>query len=268
MSLFGGKRALWIEPAGDEIAEGVEALLEAPASESSVIAIAGSLRKTSALLKLAEAHPAALSHISYVPEGRDLERIVVDLGRQQGLSVAPNLPGGSPRLRPATRSGRHAGTGQVRAVPRRGPRPRDRPGHGRFAGRGLGRGRFDAARRFGAGGADGALLEELGRLPHGGSEAVPVLRALQRRLLMLAPLRARVERGERVDAVMTSMGKTLFWKDKPLMSGCCRFGRRSGWRKPLRALRRSNGRSCCGRWRTKRRWARRWWAGAGGQPLP
>jgi DNA polymerase-3 subunit delta len=34
---------------------------------------------------------------------------------------------------------------------------------------------------------------------------------------MLAPLRARIERGERVDAVMTSMGKALFWKDKPLI---------------------------------------------------
>ena len=70
-----------------------------------------------------------------------------------------------------------------------------------------------------------ALLEALGRLPHGGSEAVPVLRALQRRLLMLAPLRARVERGERVDAVMTSMGKTLFWKDKTLLRGSCRLAR-------------------------------------------
>ena len=31
---------------------------------------------------------------------------------------------------------------------------------------------------------------------------------------MLAPLRARVERGERLDAVMTSMGKSLCFKDK------------------------------------------------------
>ena len=31
---------------------------------------------------------------------------------------------------------------------------------------------------------------------------------------MLAPARARIERGERVDAVMTSFGKSLFWKDK------------------------------------------------------
>ena len=61
------------------------------------------------------------------------------------------------------------------------------------------------------------LLDELSRLPHGGSEAIPVLRALQRRLLMLAPLRARIERGERVDGVMASIGKALFWKDKPLV---------------------------------------------------
>ena len=34
---------------------------------------------------------------------------------------------------------------------------------------------------------------------------------------MLAPLRARIERGERIDGVMASMGKALFWKDKPLV---------------------------------------------------
>ena len=30
ISLFGGKRLVWIEPAGDEIASAVETLLEAP----------------------------------------------------------------------------------------------------------------------------------------------------------------------------------------------------------------------------------------------
>lgn len=59
-----------------------------------------------------------------------------------------------------------------------------------------------------------ALLEELARLPGGGSEAVGVVRALQRRLLMLAPLRARIERGETIGGVMASLGKSLFWKDK------------------------------------------------------
>ena len=59
------------------------------------------------------------------------------------------------------------------------------------------RGRFPAARRPGAGGRDGRACRRAGAAAAGGTEAIPVIRALQRRLLMLAPLRARVERGER-----------------------------------------------------------------------
>ena len=40
IGLFGGKRAIWVEPAGDEITPAVEALLEGPEPESAVIAIA------------------------------------------------------------------------------------------------------------------------------------------------------------------------------------------------------------------------------------
>ena len=70
-------------------------------------------------------------------------------------------------------------------------------------------------------------------MPAGGSEAIPVVRALQRRLLMLAPLRARVERGERLDAVMTSMGKALFWKDKGSLTNAYQVaGRGPGERLP------------------------------------
>src|SRR5829696_6883289 len=91
MSLFGGPRAIWVEPAGDEIAAGVEALLEAAASESSVVAIAGSLRKTSALLKLAESSPNAVAFAAYPPEGADAERMVIDVGRRYGLKLGAQL---------------------------------------------------------------------------------------------------------------------------------------------------------------------------------
>jgi len=219
ISMFGEKRAIWVEPAGDEIAEGVEALLEAPACESAVIAVAGSLRKTSALLKLAEAHSASLSHISYAPDARDLERTIIELGREQGLRISTDLA----RRIAASSAGNQAVAAQevakfalyLNADPadpgELDPETLDL----------LGADSSDAdLMRLGdlalAGRMD-ALLEELARLPRGGSEAVPILRALQRRLLMLAPLRARIERGERVDSVMTSMGKALFWKDKPLV---------------------------------------------------
>ena len=219
MALFGGARAIWIEPAGDEIVEGVAALLNASASESAVVALAGPLRKTSALLKLAEAHPAALAHCSYVPEGRDMERVVAELARGVGLRVGPEI---AQRVAAAAHNNQAIAESEL----------------GKFA-LYLGAGpdsvreldmetldllSADAAEsdmmRLGdlaLGGRMDELLNELARLPQGGSEAIPVLRSLQRRLLMLAPLRARIERGETVDSVMTSMGKSLFWKDKSLV---------------------------------------------------
>ena len=87
ISLFGGARLISIDPAGDEIVEGVEALLDTGAVESPVVAVGGALRKTSALVKLVEANEAALAHASYAPEGRDAERMVGDAGRADGLQI-------------------------------------------------------------------------------------------------------------------------------------------------------------------------------------
>lgn len=219
MALFGGPRAIWIEPAGDEISEGVSALLDAAASESAVVAVAGQLRKTSALLKLAESHGAALAHCSYVPEGRDMERIVSDIGRNMGLRVPSDV---AQRIANAANNNQAIAEREIgKFALYLGAEPGSQVD--------LDHATIDA---IGADSAEGDLLslgdlalagrmdelvEELARLPQGNADAIPVIRALQRRLLMLAPLRARIERGERVDAVMTSMGKALFWKDKPLV---------------------------------------------------
>lgn len=219
MALFGGKRAIWIEPAGDEVADGVAALLEAPASESAVVALAGSLRKTSALLKLAEAHPAALSHCSYVPEGREMERVVTELARDAGLRIMPDL---ALRLASAANNNQAIAARELEkfalylGADPANPRELD---HATVDLLGADSAESDLMRLgdLALAGRMDELLDELSRLPHGGSEAIPVLRSLQRRLLMLAPLRARIERGERTDGVMASMGKALFWKDKSLV---------------------------------------------------
>ncbi len=218
IGLFGGKRAIWVEPAGDEITPAVEALLEGPAPESAVIAIAGALRKTSTLVKLAEANGAALAHISYELSERDSERLVEELAREEGLALAPGIA-----ARIAAASGNERGiiaqelaklALYTDAVPG-SPKPVDR----------------DVLDEIGAGAegdwmrlGDLALsgrLDELGReLEHSASDAEPisVLRALQRRLLMLAPIRARVDRGERPHDAVTSAGKSVFWKDKEIVA--------------------------------------------------
>jgi DNA polymerase-3 subunit delta len=220
MALFGGKRAIWIEPAGDEIVEGVTAVLEAPACENAVIALAGTLRKTSSLLKLAEFHPAAWAHCSYVPDGRDMVRLVSEIARSCGLSLSSDV---------ASRISASAGNNQAIAS-------QELMKFATFLDAGPGSPReldHETIDLLGADSAEGdmmrlgdlalsgrmdELLDELSRLPHGGSETIPALRALQRRILMLAPMRARVEQGEKVDAVMASAGKALFWKDKPVVS--------------------------------------------------
>jgi DNA polymerase III subunit delta len=220
MSLFGGVRVIWIEPAGDDIAAGVEALLESSGAESPVVAIAGALRKTSALLKLAEASPFALAFAAYMPQGQDAERMVIDVGRRFGLKISSPI---------ASRLADQCGNDQaivaqelqkfalyIDASPH-APKGLD---HEAIDAVGADTAEADFARLadLALGGELGDLADELSRLPSGGSEAIPVVRSLQRRLLMLAPARARMERGESADAVMTSLVKLLFWRDKPLVA--------------------------------------------------
>ena len=219
ISLFGGARLIWVDPAGDEILEGFEALLAAPAVESPVVAIAGALRKTNALLKLAEAHGAALAHASYAPEGRDADRMVIDAGRAEGLRIAPDL---ATRIAAACNANAAILAFELGKFALYLDAAPDRPQeltHDIVDMLGADSGEGDIMRLgdLALAGRGGELFEELDRVALGNSEAIPVVRALQRRLLQLAGLRAKVEQGQSVDAVMTSMGKSLFWKDKGLM---------------------------------------------------
>ena len=216
MSLFGGKRAIWIEPATKDIEEGVATLLEAPAIENVVVAIAGTMPRTSPLLKLAEASPLALVFAAYAPEGQEAERMVIDLGRRFGLKLSPAV---AARLADASGNDQAIVSQELQkfalylgASPEA---PRELDGDAIDAvGAENAEGDFQRLADLAMSGEVDELADELARLPAGGSEAIPVVRSLQRRLLMLAPLRARVERGERPDAVMTSLGKSLFFKDQ------------------------------------------------------
>lgn len=216
IAMFGGKRLLWIDPAGEEITAAVQALLDLPVIEHPAVAIAGTLRKTSALLKLAESHPAAVAQISYLPEGRQVDRIVQDLGRGEGLRIAPEL---------ATCIAAAAGNDQaviaqeVRKFALYAGATADSP-------RDLTSETLDL---LGANASDGdsgrpgdlalggdmlGLNRELERLESSGIDTVSALRAIQRRLLILVPLRARVEAGQSAEAVSAA----VFWKDRAFVS--------------------------------------------------
>jgi DNA polymerase-3 subunit delta len=218
IGLFGGKRALWVEPAGDEIAAAVEALLDAVNVESPVIAIAGALRKTSPLVKLAESDPKALAHISYNLDERDAERLVEELASGEGLRLAPGI---AARIAAAAGNERGIVVQELAKIALYAgaspdsPKPLDRETLDE-----IGAGAEGDWMRLG----DLALSGELGRLSQeleasaADADPITVLRALQRRLMMLAPISAKVDRGARPHDAVTSAGKSVFWKDKELVA--------------------------------------------------
>jgi DNA polymerase-3 subunit delta len=219
MNLFGGTRVVWVEPAGDEIAAGVEALLEANAAESPVVAIAGALRKTSALLKLAETSPQATAFAAYAPEGAEAERMVAEVGRRFGLKISSPV---AARVAESCANDQAIVSQELQklalyidASPQ-SPKELDHDAIDAI-GADLPEGEVLHLADLALAGRVGDLAEELGQL-NSGVEGIPVVRALQRRLLQLAPARARIERGESPDGVMTSLGRSLFWKDKPLIA--------------------------------------------------
>lgn len=216
ISLFGDPRFIVVDPAGDESLAAVEALLEAPAAGNPVVLLAGALKPASKLLKLALAQPRALAFASYVPEGQEAERIAADMAREAGLIVQSGVA----RRLAESCGGNRAVLGQeiaklalyVDASPEQA-RPLD---HEALDSVGGAAEEGDLSRLVDSvGSGDPQLLQaELLRLASEGIFGIPLIRAVLRRMSLLARMRAQVERGGSVDAVMTSQGKALFWKEK------------------------------------------------------
>lgn len=216
ISLFGGARYIRIDPAGEEIVPAAEALLEADAAGNPVVALGGALRATSRLVKLALGSDRAMAFASYPLEGRDADRLVIELGHKAGLQIMPEV---AHRLANACGSDRAILAAELAklalyldAAPER-PRPLD---HEALDAVGAANEEGDLG-RFTDLVLNGELTDldrELMRLASEGVEGVPLLRALLRRLVLLARLRADVERGDSAHSAVSKAGRAIFWKEK------------------------------------------------------
>lgn len=203
-SLFGGARHILVEGAGDESVAAVEALLAASAAGNPVVVIAGVLRATSRLLKLALAAPAALAFASYPPDADEMDRLAIGLGRAAGLRIDPDV---ARRLTVAAGGDRAILAAELEkyalyldAAPER-PAELDHDAVDRLSAD-SGEANLDRLVAAVLSGAPGAADAELARLAAIGTTGVPLVRAVQRRLLLLAELRGQVERGNSIAAVL------------------------------------------------------------------
>jgi len=232
ISMFGGGRWILVEQAGDETLPALEALIEAPAAGNPVAVVAGALKTASKLLKLALAAPSALAFVSYAPEARDADRLVLELARGQGLIVRPDVArriavdcGGNRAVieQELIKYALHAD-----ASPE-APKPVNHDLVDAI-GAGADEGDLSCLVDSVAGGDAAALEAEIARLRAEGQEGITLIRAVLRRMAQLARLRAEVEQGNSVGAVMASSGKSLFWKEKEAIGA--QLGR---WRPELLA---------------------------------
>lgn len=216
ISLFGGSRYIWVEPAGDEATDAVQALLDVPSAGNPVVILAGALKATSKLLKLSLAAPSALAFASYVPDGRDADKLVLEMARDYGLGLRPDVA-----RRVAEAAGGNRGIvaqelAKFAAFADAAPERPQQIDHDAIDAIGAASEEGDLSRLVDSvGGGDlDALEAELVRLASEGIDGIVLIRAVLRRMTLLAKLRAEVEKGNSVDTVMASHGKSLFWKDK------------------------------------------------------
>jgi DNA polymerase-3 subunit delta len=214
LSLFGGARWIRATGIGEESVAAVEALLSAERTGNPVVLVAPNVRTTGNLVKLALAAPDVLALACYAPTGQQAEQIAAGLLREAGLQ-----PGGqvSRRIAAAAGGDRAIMAREIDklalfldAAPDR-PRPADDAALDAI---GADLGEAEAGRAIAAivAGRPADLALELARLEEAGVSPIAWLRQLARRLASLAEMRADVDAGQGVDAVMKK--HRVFFKEE------------------------------------------------------
>lgn len=220
ISLFGGARHIRIDGAGDESCEAVAALLDAPTAGNPAVAIAGALRKDARLVKLVGDAPAGMAYASYPPEGAAADAMALEAGRAAGLEMTPDV---ARRLAQAAGNDRQILAHEIDKLALyldAAPDRRREAGHDALdaliadAGESSLNALVDAV----LDGRPDAAQAETARLAADGVSGVPVLLAIERRLVLLAQLRAEVEAGNAIGRVMEGSARGLFWRDKDIVA--------------------------------------------------
>ncbi len=212
--MFGGTRVIRVTGAGEAVAEAAQLLLAAPAAGNPVVFQAGDLTKANALRKLAEDHDLARFLFSYPLDAREASRWLMDAASALGLKPEPGV---GERLVSAA-DGDVGVLGQelekFALYLEASPAAPKRLTASDFA-------------RLGADGAENdqyALVQAatIGDMPRferqlsllAGTSAIPVLRAMSRRLFLLADLRAAMDSGSTPRAAVERARPPVHFKER------------------------------------------------------
>jgi DNA polymerase III subunit delta len=214
-SLFGTRRFMRLQPATEDAVPAIEAMLATDTAENPIVAIAGALKPTSALLKLALARADILSFASYVPDGADAEALATSLGRDVGLRLSRDV---ARRIAGAAANDRAVMAQELEKIALYLDAAIDRPTDATLEaveaiGATLNDSAFSELTESVLGGKPDRAARAMARLTQDGIAGVAMLRILQKRVVLLSELRAEVEEGSTPDAAVRARGKAIFFKE-------------------------------------------------------
>jgi DNA polymerase III subunit delta len=216
LSMFGDKRYIRLTQFGEEALPAIEKLLEANVAGNPVVAIAGALKGTSALLKRALADKATMACANYPLEGEKAEAMASALAREQGVRLQPDA---ARMLAAAAGNDRALMAREAEKLALFLDAAPDRPCSADLmdleailAGEGDG----DMSRLIDAvlDGQSARVATELTMLGEDGLEGIPLVRALAKRVQLLGGMAARVAEGESPATVAEAAIRTVFFKEK------------------------------------------------------
>ncbi|MBL0925532.1 MAG: DNA polymerase III subunit delta [Sphingomonadaceae bacterium] len=214
LSLFGDKRYVRLNFRREEGLAAVENLLALEGEANPVIATAGNLTKTSKLRKLAESHPKAMAHICYLPEEGNAAAAAMAYAATVGLKLDRSL---AARIARYTGQDRKLAQTEVDKLSLYYDASPQRPATVEVAA-------FEAlSAETGEENVSGLINQVMGGDLRGaghelavardmGVDAIRIVRALQRRVSLLASLRAKVDNGANPGAVVKAT-RSIFWKE-------------------------------------------------------
>lgn len=221
ISLFGDARHIRVTTAGEESLEAVESLLAATVAGNPAVMIAPTVKATGKLVKAAIESDRALAFACYPPDARNAAGLVAELARGEGLRLSPAA---ASRIVRAADGDRAIMAREVEKLALYLDAAPDRPQEADEAaleaiGAELADGEMGEVVLAATGGEVIPLLEALRRTGPDASP-IPILRALVRRLTMLAELKRAIDGGEGAEQAMKRRG--VFWKEQAATAAAVR----------------------------------------------
>jgi DNA polymerase-3 subunit delta len=217
VSMFGDRQLLRVSGADDGATEAAALLLASADGGHPALMLAGDLKKTSPLRKLAESHPAAHVLACYPPDARAFAGLVREQAKALGLDAdaaavaliaAANAPERGLLAQELEKLALY-----LDAAPER-PQRLD-PDAVRAVGAGEGAAEVDALVDALSARDGKRAASALARLEAEGEAGIMLIRYAQRRLAQLAEARAAVDQGQTPEAAADAIRPPLFWKAKP-----------------------------------------------------